>query len=52
MAAGHRSWRVTLSDRSLVWSDDRGEYDSEPEASAGRRFQAWLARVLPVESQL
>ena len=28
------------------------EFDDEPLASAGRRFQAWFARVLPVESQL
>jgi hypothetical protein len=27
-------------------------YDSAPEASAGRKFQAWLAGVLPVEAQL
>ena len=36
----------------LQWSDGTATYDSSPEASAGRKFQAWLARVLPIDSQL
>jgi len=43
---------VTLQDGQLQWSDGTATYDSSPEASAGRRFQAWLARVLPIDSQL
>ncbi len=52
MASGSRSWRVTLQDGQLGWSDELGDYDKEPDASGWRRFQAWLARVLPIESQL
>ncbi len=52
MASGARSWRVTIQEGRLRWSDEMGEYDDEPETSGWRRFQAWLARVLPVESQL
>jgi putative cardiolipin synthase len=50
--AGDRAWQVSLVDGKLQWSDGSAEYDSEPMASAGRRFQAWLARVFPIESQL
>jgi len=52
MASGSKSWRVTLRDGRLRWSDELGDYDKEPDASRWRRFQAWLARVLPIESQL
>jgi putative cardiolipin synthase len=52
MASGSKSWRVTLHEGRLQWSDEFGDYDAEPEASGWRRFQAWLTRVLPVESQL
>lgn len=52
MASGSRSWRVTLQEGRLQWSDEFGDYDAEPVASGWRRFQAWLTRVLPVESQL
>ena len=51
-SAGDRAWAVTLQDGQLQWSDGTATYDSSPEASAGRRFQAWLARVLPIDSQL
>jgi putative cardiolipin synthase len=47
-----RAWRVSLVDGELRWSDGTQEYDDEPLASAGRRFQAWFARVFPIESQL
>jgi putative cardiolipin synthase len=46
------AWAVTLQDGHLRWSDGTKTYDRSPEASAGRRFQAWLARVLPISSQL
>jgi putative cardiolipin synthase len=46
------AWFVTLEGGDLRWRDDGQVYDSSPEASAGRRFQAWLARVLPIDSQL
>lgn len=47
-----RAWQVQLRDGHVTWSDDQGTYDEAPQASAGRRFQAWLARVLPLDSQL
>jgi putative cardiolipin synthase len=50
--SGAKAWRVTLVDGDLRWSDGSSEYDREPMAPLGRRIQAWLARVLPVESQL
>jgi len=49
---GDSAWSVKLVDGKLQWSDGTKTWDSAPEASAGRRFQAWLARVLPVSSQL
>ena len=51
-SSGARSWAVTLQDGKLKWDDGAQSYDSAPEASAGRKFQAWLARVLPISSQL
>jgi len=50
--SGDRSWKVTLTDGQTRWTDGVKTYDSAPEASAGRKFQAWLAGVLPVEAQL
>lgn len=47
-----RAWRVTADDGALRWSDGRQTLDHEPGASLGRRFQAWLARVLGLEAQL
>jgi len=52
MTSGDKAWRVTIREGRLQWSDALGVYDREPEASGWRRFQAWLTRVLPVESQL
>ena len=46
------AWAVTLHEGKLQWSDGTSTYDQSPEASAGRRFQAWIARVLPLSSQL
>jgi len=51
-ASGDRSWKVTLSDGHTSWTDGVKTYDSAPEATAGRKFQAWLAGVLPIEAQL
>lgn len=50
------SWHVRLDGRELVWDDVvdgkpvvlRGE----PGASLGRRLQAWLFRLLPLDKQL
>ncbi len=50
--AGARAWEVTLVDGKLRWSDGTQTYDSAPEASFGRKFQAFVARILPVSSQL
>ena len=50
--AGDRAWAVTLQDDKLEWNDGTKAHDSAPEASAGRKFQAWLAKVLPLDSQL
>ena len=51
-SAGARAWSVSLEDGQLFWSDGATKTDETPQASWGRRFQAWLARVLPVNSQL
>jgi putative cardiolipin synthase len=50
--AGDRAWSVHLQDGEVRWSDGSKTYDSSPEAPAGRRFQAWLAQVLPIDAQL
>ena len=50
--SGERAWAVTLRDGKLEWADGTKTWGSSPDASAGRKFQAWLARVLPVSSQL
>ncbi|MFL6575225.1 MAG: phospholipase D family protein [Povalibacter sp.] len=47
-----RAWQVTLEDGKLRWSDGQEHFDSDPKASMGRRFQAWLARVLHLDAQL
>jgi putative cardiolipin synthase len=50
--SGARAWSVTLADGKPRWDDGTGALDRAPEASAGRRFQAWIAKVLPIDSQL
>jgi len=50
--SGARAWEVTLVEGKLRWSDGTTTHDSAPDASFGRKFQAWAARVLPVSSQL
>lgn len=51
------SWQVSLSPEGrLRWTHEVDgrveELDREPEASAGRRFMAFLTRILPVRGQL
>jgi len=50
--SGSKAWQVTLVDGKLHWSDGNADFSAEPQASRWRRFQAWLARVLPIDSQL
>ena len=51
-SSGEHAWAVTRQDGELRWNDGKQVHDSAPEASAGRKFQAWIARVLPISSQL
>lgn len=50
--ADERAWRVTLASETLQWSDGQETFDSDPKAGFGRRFQAWLSRVLHLDAQL
>jgi putative cardiolipin synthase len=50
--AGQRAWQVTLKEGDLNWTDGNESFDSDPKASAGKRFRAWLVRVLGLESLL
>ncbi|MEO8188473.1 MAG: phospholipase D family protein [Burkholderiaceae bacterium] len=49
---GERSWRVTLEEAKLHWSDGSESFDSDPRAPFSRRFQAWITRVLHLDAQL
>jgi putative cardiolipin synthase len=51
-SSGERAWAVTLVNGELRWSDGKRTYDDSPEASGMQKFQAWLAKVLPLDSQL
>jgi putative cardiolipin synthase len=51
-SAGDRAWAVSLEGGKLRWSDGTTTYDASPQASGGQKFQAWLAKVLPLDSQL
>jgi hypothetical protein len=51
-SSGQRAWHVTLNDGDLHWSDGEENFDSDPKAPAGRRFQAWITRVLHLDAQL
>lgn len=51
-SSGSNAWRVTLRDDHLSWSDGSTNFDNDPQASAWRKFQAWLARTLNLEAQL
>lgn len=50
--AGAHAWTVTLEDGDLYWRDGVREESSDPDAGFGRRFQAWLARLLHIDAQL
>ncbi|MGD9386683.1 MAG: phospholipase D family protein [Gammaproteobacteria bacterium] len=50
--AGARAWAVALEDGELRWRDGMREESRDPDASFGRRFQAWLARILRIDAQL
>ncbi|MGZ9075576.1 MAG: phospholipase D-like domain-containing protein, partial [Burkholderiaceae bacterium] len=50
--SAQRAWQVMLKDGDLKWSDGNESFDSDPKASAGKRFKAWLASVLGLESLL
>jgi putative cardiolipin synthase len=49
---GAHAWHVTLENGELRWSDGRETFDTDPKASAWRRFQAWATRVLHLDAQL
>ena len=49
---GASAWRVQRVDGKLQWSDGEKTWVRDPQASTGRRFQAWLTKWLPVQSQL
>jgi putative cardiolipin synthase len=51
-SAADRAWAVTLVGGQLHWSDGQESFDDSPLASGGQKFQAWIARVLPLNSQL
>jgi putative cardiolipin synthase len=50
--SAEHAWRVTVNGKDLQWSDGTETFDKDPKASAGRHFQAWLARVLHLDAQL
>jgi putative cardiolipin synthase len=49
---GQHAWQVTLQDGAMAWSDGKENFSSDPKASAWRRFQALLTRVLRLDAQL
>ncbi|HEY5803799.1 MAG TPA: phospholipase D family protein [Lysobacter sp.] len=49
---GSRAWRVERVDGKLQWSDGTQTFSRDPEATSFRRFQAWLMKLLPLQSQL
>jgi putative cardiolipin synthase len=49
---GAHAWTVTLEEGDLYWRDGVREERSDPDAGFGRRFQAWLARLLRLDAQL
>jgi len=51
-ASGAHAWQVALEDGALVWRDGEREETRDPDATLGRRFQAWLARLLRIDAQL
>jgi putative cardiolipin synthase len=51
-SSGQHAWKVTLPEGKLSWTDGNESFDSDPKATAGKRFQAWLTRVLHLDAQL
>jgi cardiolipin synthase C len=49
---GDNAWQVSLESGMLKWTDGVETFDSDPMAGAGRRFQAWVARLLHLDAQL
>lgn len=53
VTTGKSAWQVGIDTRNkLTWTDDSGMTDREPKASLGRRFQAFLFRIFPLDAQL
>ncbi|HWR96717.1 MAG TPA: phospholipase D family protein [Arenimonas sp.] len=53
VTTGKSAWQVGIDQRNkLTWTDDSGMTGREPKASLGRRFQAFLFRIFPLDSQL
>lgn len=52
LAAGERSWEVSMNAGRLVWYDGQETVGQEPDSTWGQRAQAWLMRWLPIGSQL
>jgi len=50
--AGERAWEVSLEEGELRWRDGKEIHERDPGATMGRRFQAWLTRVLHLDAQL
>lgn len=46
------SWKVTIEKDQLRWTDGTQTFEEEPEAGTGKRFVAWMARVLHLDGQL
>ena len=51
-ATPQRAWQLSIKDGDLSWTDGQETFDSDPKASAGRRFQAWFARTFHLDAQL
>ena len=51
-SAGSHSWKVTLRNGELSWTDGQETFDSDPKASAWLRLQAWGTRTLGLDAQL
>lgn len=49
---GEHAWHVALEDGKMSWSDGQERLTKEPNASLGRRFQAWFARAFHLDAQL
>jgi putative cardiolipin synthase len=49
---GEHAWHVVLEGGKMSWSDGGERISKEPDASWGRRFQAWFARAFHLDAQL